>query len=276
MEMTVMTEGDLFADLRLSERSEIQSNLLHHEGTLKEIDGQLTQNRNLTSFRSSCIKFCVGKSEHVPQKNPELHEDLAEATLAKRIEFNQFIQQRDTLMAKIVLPKYRIMQRMNAVYQKLAQSPETTRLTLQQEITLFSEFFELQAMHSQLEPLETVEHELTSLHRQIAEEVKAINKADRDTAKVISALLDRRKETTREIGRLRAYLRSKKPTSKPVDAGKARKTISQGGSISLEDLGALLDHGGLSNIEPTKDTPAKKKKKSATTSSKATRGSRNA
>lgn len=270
-----MPDGDLFADLRTLEHSEIQSNLLHHERSLVDIDEQLTKNRNLTSFRSSCIKFCVGKSDDVPPSPAEHQEDLAQATLSKRIEFNQFIQQRDTLMERIVLPKYRIIQRMSVVYEKLTRSQGTTRLTLNQEITLFSEFFELQAMHAQLDPIDTIERELGALHRQISEDVKAINKADRDTAKIISALVEKRKQTTREIGRLKAFLRSKKPKSKPVDAGQARKTISQGGSISLEDLGALLDHGGLSNIESTKEPSPKKKKQSATASTKATRGSRN-
>lgn len=269
-----MAESDLFADLRSLESSEIQSNLLTHEASLVDIDAQLTKNRTLTSFRSSCIKFCVGKSSDIPSKNPELQDELAETTLTKRIEFNQFIQQRDTLMAKIVLPKYRIMQRMARVYEKLAQPLDTSPLTLQQEITLFSEFFELQAMHAQLDPIETVEMELNALHRQIAEDVKAINKADRDTAKIISTLVEQRKKTTREIGRLKAFLRSKKPKTKPVDAGQARKTISQGGSISLEDLGALLDHGGLSNLEATKEPSPRKKKKSAASTTKASRGSR--
>jgi len=87
-------------------------------------------------------------------------------------------------------------------------------------------------------------------------------------------LVEQRKKTTREIGRLKAFLRSKKPKTKPVDAGQARKTISQGGSISLEDLGALLDHGGLSNLEATKEPSQRKKKKSAAPTTKASRGSR--
>ena len=78
-----MAESDLFADLRSLESSEIQSNLLTHEASLVDIDAQLTKNRTLTSFRSSCIKVCVGKSNDIPSKNPELQDDLAETTLSR-------------------------------------------------------------------------------------------------------------------------------------------------------------------------------------------------
>ena len=269
-----VNENDLFADLRSLDLSDVNSKLLHQEGLLEDIDGRLTKNRNITSYRSACIMFCLGKSDAAPPKNSKLGEELAELTVVKRIEFNQLIQQRDALMGKIVLPKYRIIQRMASVYEKLTHSSQSAPLTLGQEITLFSEFFELQAMHAQLDPLATVEIELEHLHKEVSEHVKTINKADRDTAKIISALVEQRRQTTREIGRLKAFIRSRKPKTKPADAGNARKKISQGDTISMEDLGALLDHGGLTDIEPIKEPSQKKKKKSAFTSTKAKRNRR--
>ena len=63
-----VNERDLFADLRSLDLSDVNSKLLHQEGLLEDIDGRLTKNRNITSYRSACIMFCLGKSHAAPPK----------------------------------------------------------------------------------------------------------------------------------------------------------------------------------------------------------------
>lgn len=176
------------------------------------------------------------------------------------------------------------------------------------EIKLYSFFFELQSMHSQkvrgnelhqkyIELLREQEEKLKQLDKLSAErksiaedareevadqkanpkEIRNLNERISKMLEVINTNRTALKKMRREIGRLEAYARVRKKVQKSgkgarkigprLDEVKAR--ASSGGALSLEDLGALLNSGGLDSIseseegagEPVPEPEKQKKRK---------------
>ena len=175
------------------------------------------------------------------------------------------------------------------------------------EIKLYSFFFELQAMYAQksrgnqllqkyIELLRLQEEKLKQLDK-LSEERKAIAEDARDEvpdqkanpkeirnlneriAKMLEVIKTSKTELRkmrREVGRLEAYARVRKKAQKSGKGGRrigprlddVKARASSGGALSLEDLGALLNSGGIESLADTEQAggdsapePKKQKKR---------------
>ena len=163
------------------------------------------------------------------------------------------------------------------------------------EVKLFSFFFELQAMHAQkihgnelhqkyiellrnqdgkLKQLDKLSEDRKSIAEEAREEIpdqKANPKEIRNLNERIAGMLEiinkQRKElkkVRREIGRLKAYARVRKKGQKEGRGGRTigprldeiKARASSGGALTLEDLGALLNSGGLETLSDAEQSEA--------------------
>lgn len=160
------------------------------------------------------------------------------------------------------------------------------------EIKLYSFFFELQAMHARkvhgndlhqkyIELLRNQEEKLKQLDKLSAErksiaeeareeiadqkanpkEIRTLNERIAKMWELINKNRTELKKMRREIGRLEAYARVRKKAQKSGTGGRkigprldeVKARASSGGALSLEDLGALLNSGGLSALSKADD-----------------------
>ncbi|MEE3083274.1 MAG: hypothetical protein VX320_04195 [Candidatus Thermoplasmatota archaeon] len=169
------------------------------------------------------------------------------------------------------------------------------------EIRMFSFFFELQEMHVRktrgnklhqqyVELLREQEEKLKELDKLTSEqknvekdglekenfeeqtkanpkEIRKINKRIGEMLDIIRKQRGEIKQMRREAGRLEACLRVRK---KSASSGKRRigprledvkQRASSGGTLSIEDLGALLKSGGLSELSSTEEESSSESKK---------------
>ena len=161
------------------------------------------------------------------------------------------------------------------------------------EIKLYSFFFELQAMHARkvhgndlhqkyiellrnqeekLKQLDKLSAERKSIAEEAREEVadqkanpKEIRNLNERIAKMWELINKNRtelKKMRREIGRLEAYARVRKKAQKGSSGGRkigprldeVKARASSGGALSLEDLGALLNSGGISALSKAEES----------------------
>ena len=161
------------------------------------------------------------------------------------------------------------------------------------EIKLFSFFFELQAMYAQksrgnelhqkyiellrnqeekLKQLDKLSAERKSIAEEAREEVadqkanpKEIRNLNDRIAKMLETINTNRaelKKMRREIGRLEAFARVRKKAEKGAGGGRkigprldeVKARASTGGALTLEDLGALLNSGGLGALSGVEET----------------------
>ena len=214
--------------------------------------------------------------------------DRAQKTKAERDQINQ----------NVPPPLEIIVQRLLETHRRLATIPNdlSKMPNRDHEIKLFSFFFELKAMYAQkvrgnelhqqyIELLRNQDEKLKLLdqlrdeRKVIAEEAreeapgqkanpKEIRKLNERIAEMLEAIKSQRselKKMRRECGRLEAYARMQKKGGR-----RAKKSIgiriedvksraSSGESLSMEDLGALLNSGGLQSLNQPAQDQAKEK-----------------
>lgn len=214
--------------------------------------------------------------------------DRAQKTKAERDQINQ----------NVPPPLEIIVQRLLETHRRLATIPNdlSKMPNRDHEVKLFSFFFELKAMYAQkvrgnelhqqyIELLRNQDEKLKLLdqlrdeRKVIAEEAreeapgqkanpKEIRKLNERIAEMLEAIKSQRselKKMRRECGRLEAYARMQKKGGR-----RAKKSIgiriedvksraSSGESLSMEDLGALLNSGGLQSLNQPAQDQAKEK-----------------
>ena len=205
---------------------------------------------------------------------------------------------RDQINQNVPPPLEIIVQRLLETHRRLATIPNdlSKMPNRDHEVKLFSFFFELKAMYAQkvrgnelhqqyIELLRNQDEKLKQLdklrdeRKVIAEEAredapgqkanpKEIRKLNERIAEMLNTIKSQRselKKMRRECGRLEAYARmqkkggrkSKKSIGIRIEDVKSR--ASSGGNLSMEDLGALLNSGGLQSLnQPPKDQTKEK------------------
>ena len=200
---------------------------------------------------------------------------------------------RDQINQNVPPPLEIIVQRLLETHRRLATIPNdlSKMPNRDHEVKLFSFFFELKAMYAQkvrgnelhqqyIELLRNQDEKLKQLdklrdeRKVIAEEAredapgqkanpKEIRKLNERIAEMLNTIKSQRselKKMRRECGRLEAYARmqkkggrkSKKSIGIRIEDVKSR--ASSGGNLSMEDLDALLNSGGLQSLnQPPKD-----------------------
>tara|TARA_B100000925_G_scaffold284773_1_gene260224 strand:- start:7714 stop:9846 length:2133 start_codon:yes stop_codon:yes gene_type:complete len=212
---------------------------------------------------------------------------------------------RDAENQRLVLPRARIEEELKRLYHTLTAEVDVFRVpSLEREQRDFSRFFELQAMHKakmasdahhqryidllrvqreEVRKIRTLEKDRKQTHADLLKEEPELKEVrvrsgdvdeyDRRANRITRLLKSRRKERkqlSREVGRLEAYLKGgpqrsgsqrrhggrgagrDAPRRSRVNVKEVRERAQSGGTLSLADLGALLDQGGLpgSNQEP--------------------------
>ena len=98
-------------------------------------------------------------------------------------------------------------------------------------------------------------------------EIRGISNRISDIDSRVDILIGERKSTRKELGRVEAYSRVSQGSRGPVKIADIKEIARSGGSLSTEEMGALLKMGGLSSLgkksndEATPPTVGKKRKK---------------
>ncbi len=205
---------------------------------------------------------------------------------------------RDQINQNVPPPLEIIVQRLMETHRRLATIPNdlSKMPNRDHEVKLFSFFFELKAMYAQkvrgnelhqqyIELLRNQDEKLKQLdklrdeRKVIAEEAredapgqkanpKEIRKLNERIAEMLNAIKSQRselKKMRRECGRLEAYARvqkkgerrTKKSIGIRIEDVKTR--ASSGENLSMEDLGALLNSGGLQSLNQSGKSESKEK-----------------
>ena len=179
--------------------------------------------------------------------------------------FDEHLARRDALVERLLIPRHHVVNTMGDFHRKLtADLPPTDSISLASEMEQFSRFFELQAMLQ----IYTDERDVqTSLHRaraNLLETVKAVNKNDRRLAQFINQHRTQAKKQRTEAGRLKAYL-EKINASPVVPVPEPNPDVSErllaGEALTMEEFASMLEHGGLTELEPTAQRSTKPKQR---------------
>lgn len=249
-----MSASDLFEDLKSLSTKVVKEKYAEVVEEIETLDAQRKDIYLQKKLHSEVIQFAVNKlAEAPPHANLEPN-DLLLVIIEQKSEFDQRLNQRDELMAPLAVPRPRLQYLLNEFYQRLTQQTHHTEApSLASEMEMFSRFFEIQAM---LEIYNTqirdILSEIHALRRALLENVKSINIEDRKLAQELNRISERAKSTRREAGRLRAYLQSvegKSPAPLPEPSEELTQRLASGGALSMEEFTAMLEHGGLTELE---------------------------
>ena len=229
-----------------------------------------------------------------------------------RNQANNIKSERDEINENVPPPLEIIEQRMLETHRRLTTIPHdlSKMPNRDHEAKLFSFFFELKAMHTRkvkgnqlhqkyiellrnqeekLKQLDKLSEQRKSAAEEAREEVsdqqanpKEIRKLNERIAAMLETIKTHRselKKMRREIGRLEAYVRVRKKSTKSSRGGKkigprldeVKARASSGKSLSIEDMNALLNSGNLLDtlgdaenvVSDKKPEPVKKKKRQA-------------
>ena len=297
---------DLFEDLRELDDNQVKSNL---EELYKQLDSIEIEIESRNKERKEAITMSKAL-----RKNSELAKEQGELSAELRPRRNQIdeLQSKRDKTNNHYIPLHFIRDEITKVYDKLTtQSDDYSELTIQKEKQLYSWFFELQSMYSHSKKTKQYHQEFLAMvkkQEQAIREIKNIRKeiitveslgdsVDFDELanrllKELNPLRTKKRELRREIGRLESWLRKQnnkgkyKPRNKKSNrsrgtanshnANKVKQKIASGDSFSLQDLGVLLNSGGLDsvNIQSSNKRGKKKKKQNSASGINPQRGKR--
>lgn len=282
---------DLFEDLRELDDNQIKSNL---EDLYKQLDSIEIEIESRNKERKEAITMSKAL-----RKNSELAKEQGELSAELRPRRNQIdeLQSKRDKTNNHYIPLHFIRDEISKVYDKLTtQSDDYSELTIQKEKQLYSWFFELKSMYYHSKKTKQYHQEFLAMvkkQEQAIREIKNIRKeiitveslgdsVDFDELanrllKELNPLRTKKRELRREIGRLESWLRKQnnkvkyKPkknksnrsrgTTNSHNANKVKQKIASGDSFSLQDLGVLLNSGGLDSVDIKSSTKRGKKKK---------------
>ena len=210
--------------------------------------------------------------------------------------------ERDQINQNVPPPLEIIEQRLSETHRRLATIPNdlSKMPNRDHEVKLFSFFFELKAMHSKkvrgnelhqqyIDLLRNQDEKLKQLdklsdeRKVIAEEAREEDPGQKANPKEIRKLNDRiaemldaiklqrseLKKMRRERGRLEAFSRMQKKSDKRskrsigIRIEDVKSRASSGGNLTMEDLGALLNSGGLQSLNEQSKEQEKRKAEAA-------------
>ena len=282
---------DLFEDLRELDDNQIKSNL---EDLYKQLDSIEIEIESRNKERKEAITMSKAL-----RKNSELAKEQGELSAELRPRRNQIdeLQSKRDKTNNHYIPLHFIRDEITKVYDKLTtQSDDYSELTIQKEKQLYSWFFELQSMYSHSKKTKQYHQEFLAMVKKQEQAIREINNIRKEIITVeslgdsvdfdelanrllkeLNPLRTKKRELRREIGRLESWLRKQnnkgkyKPKrnksnrsrgrTKSHNANDVKQKIESGDSFSLQDLGVLLNSGGLDSVNIKSSTKRGKKKK---------------
>ena len=225
---------------------------------------------------------------------PEEQQKILIEVQERQKEANKLRKMRDEINSNIILPEQAILENLYLYYYRLTGEESDLRYpTLKKESEMFSRFLELQQMFTQ--KIKSTQYhnqfqELMSEQLSTIDKLNEIRKKSGNSKISISNKIDNKspigfkifkinkkiasnKRKIEQLKKQKSALESKlgikgrrKKKYKVPDLSSIQERISEGGSLSLDDLGALLKHGkGIEEIEKTvqKSKNAKKQVKNS-------------
>jgi len=237
--------------------------------------------RKLKDERQSLnlMSFAMTNDLENIQGLPEEQQNILLEVQNRQKEANKLREMRDKINSNIILPEQAILENLYLYYYRLTGEEADLRYpTLKKETVLFARFMELQQMFSQKikstdyhnqyqelmnEQLSTID-KLNEIRKKSGNKKLVISKGNRDSKspvgfkiykinKKIASNSNKLNHLRKEKGKIESSLGRKGSRRKKYnmpDLSSIQERISEGGSLSLDDLGALLKHGkGIQDIE---------------------------
>jgi hypothetical protein len=262
-----VNKADLFEDLRGIDLNAIEE---RYGGIVLEIETLDAQRQDLfvqKKLHSDVIKYAVNKLENPPAENDVKSDELLKTAILQKKEFDQLLQERDVLVVRLAVPRHRLVQAMGDAYQRLTtRSHHADSASLASEMELFSRFFEMQAMLEVYQEHSTMLSEINTLRKSLLENVKTINREDRKYVQLLTKNSEVSRARRREAGRLKAYLESRNRASgKDIPEPKEdfAQRLAAGEALTLEEFSAMLEHGGLTELDLDQDIKREKKQRTS-------------
>ncbi|MEC7351271.1 MAG: hypothetical protein VYA29_05385, partial [Candidatus Thermoplasmatota archaeon] len=104
------------------------------------------------------------------------------------------------------------------------------------------------------------------------ETIKSVNKKDRQLAQELSQARQKAKGLRTEAGRLRAYLKKENAGPKqplPPPTPEMSERLLAGEALTMEEFASMLEHGGLTDVQPAEEKRNEAKEKREPTMRKA-------
>ena len=284
---------DLFDDLKNLDKSKLEQKLSDLNVLISKISqtvNKLYDERQSLNLMSLAMTNDLENLEGLPEEQQKILFKVKN----RQIKANELRKQRDKINSEIILPEQAILENLYMYYFRLTGEENDLRYpSLKKEIEMFSRFMELQEMFTQKLESTRCHNEYQILMGEQLSTIEKLNQIRKDSGKTKLVLSKEKREVKSPVGykifkiskkissnKSKLYTLKKKKSKIESMLGKKKhhrrkynipdlsniqEKISEGGSLSLDDLGALLKHGkGIQEIEKsaqkTKVTENKVKK----------------
>ncbi len=287
---------DLFEDLRIMPAQDVKDMLEDLQSELSVLESEIEIRNN---ERKNAIEMSKALRKNADLQREE--NKIANTLKPRREKIEQVKKQRDEVNNNYI-PVHWIENELSKVFKRLTEDVDLMRTpSLQKETELFSWFFELQSMHEHSKKTREFHNEFKKLLREQKNALFELENVKESGTEVnlfgdfanfddlahkllleMNPMHTEKRKLKREIGRLEAWIRissrkggqktrnnnrsNKKNYSKRrsnVNVAEVKSRAASGGALSLSDLDALLNSGGISSISNgQKNGTSKKNKKS--------------
>tara|TARA_Y100001970_G_scaffold166768_1_gene204017 strand:- start:29036 stop:29992 length:957 start_codon:yes stop_codon:yes gene_type:complete len=290
-----MNDG-LFSDLEEIPHEEVLERLKTLEEHLRSLDLEFNDLRNERRSQIDLVKSLREAVSDIEDVNSERRGLLKKFHEIKKVADKER-GVRDKVNIAIPPPTSVLEEWMAETHTKLTtiDNDLTAVPTLNRELDTFQRFFELQAavvlkrtaeeahgryiklveemryITTQLDSARKIKDETTEKTKEENSELdtdkltrKEIRKMSRRITgidKKLDAISSERKDERKEINKLRSYLRITSSRGKPIKLSDVKQRASEGGSLNTHELGAILDSGGLSNIDGQRNEDSERSSK---------------
>ena len=264
---------DLFEDLRDIPKQEVIDNLEILQDQLNEVESKIKVRK---SERDNAIEMSKAIRKNAELKNEE--SKLGNSLKPRRDKIEKVKKERDSVNNNYI-PVHWIEDEMMKVFYRLTEDvDQMSAPSLKKEKELFSWFFELQSMHQHSKKTRELHNQFIKLldeQKDTLDELDLVKKSSNELfgnyenfddlahklLLELNSIHNEKRTLRREIGRLEAWLRicdrkkrdrkksnyrkqnnrNKSKTKISVNIEEVKSRASSGESISLSDLGALLN-----------------------------------
>lgn len=261
--VSVIEEFDLFEDLRPRAMDEVHA--LHQE-VIDNLSRVEEEGRTFSAQRKSisqAIQFALGKRDTPPQGSIGPEDDRSEEINDSKSQLDDLTSQRDELVGNIVISSPKISETLRQTFDRITEQLDVMNIpSLEREQELASLFLELQSMHPIGKEVDRLNREIHLIKKPLHGNIKHLNKAEKKMKRSLRTNKKEAKKLRREKGRLESWIRIKNGPKKPRKNDRQRgrkhrgpkpsdvkKKMDSGESLSMEDLSALLQHGGVLNMD---------------------------
>ena len=248
-----MSKSQLFSDLEGRPLQDVQRDYDDLRQKIENIEKNRKKMYLAKKTLGEVIKFAVNKITEPPLLEEVEHKELLLTVIEQKHEFDALLKQRNDVVDRLRVPRHRVLIAIEDCHRALTSLQDYTEApNLATEITLFSRFFELQAMLVTYEEHLDAMSQLHTLRNVLLENVKDINREDRRYTQLLTKRSEGTSALRREAGRLQAYIKTQtgtapQPLAEQIDEFGLRLLAGQ--SLSIEEFGALLEFGGLVELQ---------------------------